>query len=48
VQQNRDEKLKSQLELYPFLKHNPRKTLLEPILARRIAESLEQKRLDNE
>jgi methylmalonyl-CoA mutase len=48
VQQNRDEKMKSQLELYPFLKYNPRKTLLEPILARRIAESLEQKRLDNE
>ena len=48
VQQNKDDKLKSQLELYPFLKHNPRKTLLEPILAKRIAEPLEKKRLDRE
>ena len=48
VQQNKDDKMKSQLELYPFLKHNPRKTLLEPILAKRIAEPLEKKRLDDE
>jgi methylmalonyl-CoA mutase len=48
VQQNTNEKMKAQLELYPFLKHYPRKTLIEPILARRIAEPVEKKRLDDE
>jgi len=48
VQQNMKEKMKHQLELYPFLKHNPRKTLVEPILTKRIAEPLEKKRLENE
>lgn len=48
VQQNTEDKIKSQLQLYPFLKHNPRKTLIEPILAKRIAEPIEKKRLEDE
>jgi len=48
VQQNKDDKMKTNLELYPFVKHKPRKTLIEPIIARRIAESIEKERLENE
>ncbi|WP_411031550.1 methylmalonyl-CoA mutase subunit beta [Spongiimicrobium sp. 3-5] len=40
--------MKTDLELYPFMKRNSRKTLLEPILERRLAEDLEQKRLKDE
>ena len=42
------DKMKDSLELYPFVKTNSRKTLLEPILERRLAEGLEQKRLKDE
>lgn len=48
VQQNKEDKMKTNLELYPFVKHKPRKTLIEPIIARRIAESIEKERLENE
>lgn len=48
VQQNTNDKMKANLELYPFIKHNPRKTLIEPIIAKRIAESIEKERLENE
>lgn len=48
IQQNTNEKIKEQLELYPFVKHQPRKTLIEPIIGKRIAESIEKKRLGNE
>jgi methylmalonyl-CoA mutase len=34
--------------LYPFLKQKVRKTILEPIIPKRIAEELEIKRLNNE
>ena len=40
--------MKANLELYPFVKQNIRKTLLEPIIPRRIAENVEQKRLKDE
>jgi methylmalonyl-CoA mutase len=40
--------MKAELELYPFVKQNIRKTLLEPIVPRRITEKLEQKRLNDE
>lgn len=40
--------MKNDLELYPFLKKNPRKTLIEPIIVKRIAETLEKTRLENE
>ena len=40
--------MKNELELFPFVKQNPRKTILEPIIARRLAETIEQERLDSE
>src|SRR5690554_1896491 len=45
---NPNDKMKHELELYPFVKTNPRKTLLEPIIEKRLAESLEQNRLKTE
>jgi methylmalonyl-CoA mutase len=45
---NPTDKMKQELELYPFVKTNPRKTLIEPIIERRLAETLEQKRLNDE
>jgi methylmalonyl-CoA mutase len=36
------------LELYPFVKQNPRKTLIVPIIEKRLAEKLEQERLSQE
>ncbi|WP_420319818.1 methylmalonyl-CoA mutase subunit beta [Flagellimonas sp.] len=46
--QNAQDRMKDDIELYPFVKTNPRKTIIEPIIERRLAEELEQKRLDNE
>ncbi|PIY10799.1 MAG: methylmalonyl-CoA mutase [Flavobacteriaceae bacterium CG_4_10_14_3_um_filter_33_47] len=46
--QNPDDKMKHELELYPFVKTNQRKTLIEPIIEKRLAETLEQQRLKNE
>lgn len=46
--ENPQDQMKDELELYPFLKKNPRKTLLEPILERRLSEKLEQERLKQE
>lgn len=45
---NPSNKMKDKLELYPFVKTNQRKTLIEPILERRLAETLEQNRLKQE
>ncbi|WP_340075721.1 methylmalonyl-CoA mutase subunit beta [Leptobacterium sp. I13] len=45
---NEQDKMKSELELYPFVKTDSRKTLIEPILEQRLAEQIEQKRLENE
>lgn len=45
---NQNDKMKDALELYPFVKTNPRKTLIEPIIEKRLSETLEQKRLKNE
>lgn len=45
---NKEDRMKKDLELYPFVKTKPRKTLIEPIIERRLAEKLEQERLDNE
>ena len=45
---NKEDRMKHNLELYPFLKTKPRKTHIEPIIERRLAEKLEQERLDNE
>ncbi|WP_190809238.1 methylmalonyl-CoA mutase subunit beta [Flagellimonas sp. S3867] len=46
--QNAEDKMKADIELYPFVKIKPRKTIIEPIIERRLAEALEQKRLDDE
>ncbi len=46
--QNKADKMKDEIEIYPFLKIKPRKTLIKPILERRLAEEIEQKRLENE
>lgn len=45
---NPEDKMKNELELYPFIKTNPRKTLIEPIIEKRLSETLEQNRLNNE
>jgi len=45
---NAKDKMKEELELYPFVKTNPVKTLIEPIIERRLAEQIEQERLKNE
>ena len=45
---NKNDKMKHDLELYPFLKQNPHKTLITPIIEKRLAEKLEQERLSQE
>lgn len=45
---NKNDKMKHDLELYPFLKQNPRKTLITPIIEKRLASKLEQERLATE
>lgn len=45
---NKNDKMKQDLELYPFVKQNPRKTLIVPIIEKRLAEKIEQERLSNE
>jgi methylmalonyl-CoA mutase len=40
--------MKENLELFPFLKSNPRKTLIQPIIAKRLAEAIEKERLSHE
>lgn len=42
------DKMKDAIELYPFVKKNTRKTLIEPIIEKRLAEAVEQKRLNDE
>lgn len=45
---NLNDKMKNDLELYPFVKTKARKTLIEPIIEKRLAETLEQERLKKE
>lgn len=45
---NPNDVMKNELELYPFVKTHQRKTLIEPIIEKRLAETLEQSRLKNE
>jgi methylmalonyl-CoA mutase len=45
---NPNDAMKHELELYPFIKINQRKTLIEPIIEKRLAEKLEQERLKKE
>ncbi|PRX54220.1 methylmalonyl-CoA mutase subunit beta [Flagellimonas meridianipacifica] len=46
--QNPDDRMNQDLELYPFMKKRAEKTQIIPIIEKRLAEELEQKRLDNE
>ena len=46
--QQKEDSMKGNLELYPFVKRNPRKTLITPIIEKRLAGEWEQKRLNNE
>jgi methylmalonyl-CoA mutase len=45
---NKNDKMKHDLELFPFVKQNPRKTLIIPIIEKRLSENLEQERLAQE
>lgn len=45
---NKNDRMKNDLELYPFVKQNPRKTLIVPIIEKRLAEKIEQERLATE
>lgn len=45
---NPEDKMKTDLEIYPFVKTNPIKTLIPPIIEKRLAETLEKERLQNE
>lgn len=45
---NQEDRMKESLELYPFLKQKPRKTLISPIIEKRLAEKSEQERLEQE
>lgn len=45
---NKNDRMKNDLELFPFVKHNPVKTLIAPIIEKRISEIIEQERLNQE
>jgi methylmalonyl-CoA mutase len=45
---NKNDRMKDDLELFPFVKIEPRKTLITPIIEKRLAEKMEQDRLKEE
>ncbi len=45
---NLDDKMNDELELYPFVKTKSRKTVIKPIITRRLSENVEQERLEKE
>lgn len=45
---NKNDKMSHDLELFPFVKIKPRKTIITPIIEKRLAEKLEQERLELE
>ena len=45
---NKNDQMKNDLELYPFVKQNARKTLITPIIENRLSEKTEQERLSQE
>ena len=45
---NKDDRMSHDLELFPFVKTKPRKTLITPIIEKRLAEKIEKERLDSE
>ncbi len=46
--QNNEDRMNQDLELYPFVKTKHRKTIIEPIIEKRWAETLEKERLSHE
>ena len=48
IHPNIDDKMKDNIELFPFVKIKPRKTLIQPIIAKRLSEKIEQERLKDE
>jgi len=48
IHPNSNDRMKDDLELFPFIKTKTRKTLLEPIIERRLSEKIEQERLKTE
>ena len=45
---NKNDRMKDDLELYPFVKIKPRKTLITPIIEKRLAEQIEYDRIKEE
>jgi len=45
---NKDDRMADDLELFPFVKKKPRKTLITPIVPKRLAEKIERERLETE
>ncbi|MCF6240534.1 MAG: methylmalonyl-CoA mutase family protein [Bacteroidales bacterium] len=45
---NEKDKMKTDLELFPFVKYQPRKTVIKPIIEKRLSEQIEKQRLENE
>jgi methylmalonyl-CoA mutase len=45
---NKTDRMAHDLELFPFVKVNARKTLISPIIEKRLAEKVEQERLESE
>jgi len=45
---NKNDRMSHDLELFPFVKTKPRKTLVSPIIEKRLAEKMEQERLKQE
>jgi methylmalonyl-CoA mutase len=45
---NKNDRMSHDLELFPFVKKKPRKTLVTPIIEKRLAEKMEQERLETE
>jgi methylmalonyl-CoA mutase len=48
LQQNNHDRMKNELVIYPFTKQRNIKTLLTPITRRRLSETVEKERIDNE
>jgi len=48
LQQNTNDHMKNELEIYPFVKQRNIKTLITPITRKRLSETIEKERLDNE
>jgi methylmalonyl-CoA mutase len=45
---NESDRMKESIQLYPFLKTRNKETVIEPVIAKRLAENLEKERLKSE